>query len=307
MMAKDELSVLLESITTTTDGLVGIYAQHLQSDFYYQQNANQYFFMASIFKILIAVHCLKLVEQKVLDLAEFIEVFPTDVRPYGVLDRHYHYPGVMLSFNNLLQLMLQVSDNTATDVILKLVGGPKAVMATFVDPAFKEINFTHSCLHLLLQQAGVEDLADNEDCTLEQLNHLINIVPSAKSKQAALLFSQNPPNTATPHIIAELLIQIQQHSILSENSAKLLISWMRHCRTGLTRMRALLPVNTLVADKTGTLTDVTNNAGIIELPNNKGQLILVIFIKESTKPRENDEKVIAQIARTLFDYIMFTQ
>ena len=194
-----------------------------------------------------------------------------------------------------------------TDVILKLVGGPQAIMTSFADPIFKEVDISQSCLFLLQQQAGVKTLATTEDCTLKQINQLINEVPAEESKQAALLFSQNPPNTATPRVIAELLTQIQQYTILPKNSAELLISWMRFCKTGITRMRALLPRNILVTDKMGTLTGVTNNAGIIELPHHKGKLILVVFIKDSTKPRENDEKIIAQITRTLFDYVLFTQ
>lgn len=79
---------------------------------------------------------------------------------------------------------------------------------------------------------------------------------------------------------------------------------MRHCKTGVNRIRALLPANILVADKTGTITDTTNDAAIIELPENKGQLVLVIFIKNSTKTKEHDEKTIAQIVRAIFDYVI---
>ena len=307
MKTANELANLIDTLTATTDSCIGIYAYHLPSGYCYQKNAHERFFMASIFKIPIAIHCFKLIEQNKLHLTDPIEIRPTDIRPYGILDRHFHYPGVTLSLYNVMQLMLQLSDNTATDVILRLLGDAAAIMQSFSDPIFADLDITHSCLQILLQQAGVVPLPVDERCTLEQIQTLINAVPKAEQETAARNFSANPPNTATPKVIAELLTQIRQQTILTKESTHLLIHWMRGCKTGINRIRALLPANVQVADKTGTITGTIGDAAIIELPHNKGPLILVIFIKNSTKPKELDEKLMAQIARAVFDHVSLIQ
>lgn len=82
-MKPDDLNITIKNFTTETDGCIGIYAQHLQSDFCYQCSADERFFMASIFKIPIAICCLKLIEQGKLHLTDPIEILPTDSKsPY---------------------------------------------------------------------------------------------------------------------------------------------------------------------------------------------------------------------------------
>ena len=44
---------------------------------------------------------------------------------------------------------------------------------------------------------------------------------------------------------------------------------------------------------------------IIDLPNNAGHLVLTVFVKESTRPSEMQERAIAQIARAAYDYFLF--
>jgi beta-lactamase class A len=44
---------------------------------------------------------------------------------------------------------------------------------------------------------------------------------------------------------------------------------------------------------------------VITLPGKAGKLIVAIFIKQSKKPFEDRERVIADIARALYDYYLF--
>jgi beta-lactamase class A len=61
----------------------------------------------------------------------------------------------------------------------------------------------------------------------------------------------------------------------------------------------------VVAEKTGTIGGSVNNVGVITLPGNAGKLVVAIFIKKSSKPIEDRERTIADIARALYDYYLF--
>ena len=54
---------------------------------------------------------------------------PGDLHPgSGTLTELFDDPGVVLSVRNLLELMLLISDNSATDVVLRVAGGPEVKM-----------------------------------------------------------------------------------------------------------------------------------------------------------------------------------
>jgi beta-lactamase class A len=80
---------------------------------------------------------------------------------------------------------------------------------------------------------------------------------------------------------------------------------MKECNTGENRIKGLLPDKTVVYHKTGTIGDVTNDIGIIKLPEDYGNIAVVVFIKNAKKDTKDCEKIIAQISRFLYDYFIF--
>ena len=95
---------------------------------------------------------------------------------------------------------------------------------------------------------------------------------------------------------------------MSKANTDLLLDIMRRCETGPNRIKGLLTPDIVVRHKTGTLgIGVANDVGIIELPNNAGHIALAVFVKESTRPADQQERAIAQIARATYDYFLFSQ
>ena len=80
---------------------------------------------------------------------------------------------------------------------------------------------------------------------------------------------------------------------------------MERCRTGAGRLRGLLPPDTLVAHKTGTIGGTVNDVGVMTLPQNAGQVVIAVFIKGSDASEAVREKTIAQIGRAVRDYYLF--
>ena len=118
-------------------------------------------------------------------------------------------------------------------------------------------------------------------------------------------FDNDPQDTSTPTAMAQLLERIYTGKALSPPSTKLLRETQERNTTGKARIRARLPEGTVVAEKTGTIGGSVNNVGVITLPGDAGKLIVAIFIKKSSKPSEDRERVIADIARALYDYYLF--
>ena len=73
------------------------------------------------------------------------------------------------------------------------------------------------------------------------------------------------------------------------------------------RIKALLPEGTIVAHKTGTsdtrgkITDACNDAGILFLPDGT-HLVLSVFVCKSEENYDDTRRLIAEIAKTAFDF-----
>ena len=92
---------------------------------------------------------------------------------------------------------------------------------------------------------------------------------------------------------------------MKTENADLLLDIMRRCRTGDARLKGLLPADTVVAHKTGTIGGTTNDVGIITLPDGAGHVAIAVFVKASDKDAASRERAIAEIARAVHDYFLF--
>jgi hypothetical protein len=69
-----------------------------------------------------------------------------------------NYPGVSLSLRMLMELMLQISDNSATDVLLQYAGGADAVTNHLRSLGIDGITVSRSCLELISDWLGADKL-----------------------------------------------------------------------------------------------------------------------------------------------------
>jgi beta-lactamase class A len=264
-------------------------------------NADARFPMASTYKVAIAAAVLAQIDAGKLTLEQMVAVRPDQYVESEVIADSLVHPGVSLSVHNLLELMLTRSDNTATDVLMALAGGPRAVTAFVRSQGVQGLRVDRDT-------AGI--VRDFFDLPPGNLGDAVAAASAADPKfwdKGALPnaeFDRDPRDTSTPADMARLLDRLFSGKALRPASTETLIAMMERNRTGDARFRARLPAGTRVAEKTGTLGGSVNDVGLITLPGDAGKVVLAIYLKESARPIAERETAIADIARAIYDYYL---
>lgn len=294
-------------LAAASDGKVGVAAVHLGTGESAYLNPGEAYPMASTYKVAIAARLLQRVDAGEITLGQMVDIKPGDLSPgSGMMSQRLTKPGVQLSIANLLDLMLVISDNSATDKCLELAGGKDAVNARLVELGVRGVRVDRSTRQLIGDYLGMKNLPPRETSTLREFNWENARNSDAHRERAAKKFAKDKQDTATPEGMARLLQEIWAGDALSAASTTLMKDTMATCETGLNRIRGMLPPGTPVADKTGTIGGATNDVGVITLPDNRGEVAIVVFVKDSERPVADREKVIAQVSRAAYDYFLFT-
>ncbi len=264
----------IKEIAAEAKGKVGVTAVALESgETVASLNPHEHFPMQSVYKLPISMAVMQRVDAGKLKLADKILVLKSEMVGRGahspIRDRHPN--GASVTLEELLRYALAESDGTASDVLMRLAGGPAAVQA-------------------YLTELGIKDMIvlDTEQ-TFTQDN-------TAQYR-----------NWATPEASVALLRALHERRGLSESAQSLLLKFMTESKPGQKRLKGLLPAGTSVAHKTGTsgtdkgVTAATNDIGIITLPNGKRRVAIAVFVSNSPADEATREGVIAKIAKAVFD------
>ncbi|HXI90537.1 MAG TPA: serine hydrolase, partial [Blastocatellia bacterium] len=143
-------------LSTVSGGVVGVTAIHLETGRRVSMNGTQRFPMASTFKVPIAVQLLTRIDKGEVKLDQMIDIKQSDLHPgSGTLADLFNKGGLALSVRNLMELMLLISDNSATDVMLRTAGGAEAVTARMRSLGIEGINVNRSTAQLIADWIGV--------------------------------------------------------------------------------------------------------------------------------------------------------
>ncbi len=286
-------------------GTVGVGVIHLETGREVYHNSGERFPMASSYKVPIAVQLLTKVDRGELRLDSLIELEQGDLHPgSGTLTRLLDDPGVILSVRNFLELMLLISDNSATDVVLRTAGGGAAVTERMRALGVDGISVNRPTIRLIADFVGIE-LPPRSEWNPAMFGELSQATTPEQRDSAEAVFDSDPRDTATPDGMATLLARLWRGKILSDSSSKLLLDIMRRSTTGANRLKGLLTPDAEVAHKTGTIGGTTNDVGIITLPHDAGHVVTVVFVKGSELEVPERERAIAHIARAVHDYFVF--
>lgn len=295
----------MERLARNAGMTMGASAVHIETGRRVALAGSDRFPMASTYKVPIAVQLLTRVDEGELRLDEMITLAISDLHPgSGTLSDLFAQPGLALSVRNLLELMLLISDNSATDICLRLAGGPEQVTARMRSLGISGINVNRPTLGLIADWAGVK-LPSDSPYSADLFRKLHREITADEAKGASERFNADPRDTSTPDSMADLLARIHRKNVLKPASSDLLLDILRRCRTGDARIKGLLPANTEVKHKTGTIGGTTNDVGIITLPQDAGHVALAVFIKSSDRESAERERAIAEVGRAVHDFFLF--
>ncbi len=268
-----DLQQLLQNLAAPAKGKVGAAALLLETGDTFEIRGSKHFPMQSVYKLPIVMAVLAHTDSGQLKLDQKVHISSADLVPPNIHSpiRDRNPSGNFdMTVRELARAAIVESDGSASDVLLRLVK-PRHV---------------RKYLHKL----GVKGIKiENTE------------------KEMALDDKVQYDNWATPRGAVTLLQKLQAGEGLSSSSRDLLLSWMIEARSGSQRIRALLPREVQVADKTGSsgtergLAAATNDIGLIQLPNGN-HLAVAVFVSDSPADADIREAVIAQIARAAWDW-----
>ncbi len=300
------LQAEISRLAETSGGIMGVSVIHLETGTTFSLRGDESFPMASTYKVPIAVTLLRQVDAGEKQLSDRVEVTVDDMVPSMGITTHFTNPGVVLSLHNLLEPMLIVSDNTATDVLMEQVGGAQHINQTLKSLNINGIQLNRNTAELIRDYFGLDSPPPGKKRSLlKQFQSLSAEQQLALDEHRSATFADDPQDIATPNAMAGLLGQIWQGNLLSDDSTALIKDIMLRCDTGKKRLKGLLPAGTAVAHKTGTIGGTSNDVGVISLPHDKGHVVVAVYIKKSSSSYEQRDRSIAEVARAVHDYFVF--
>jgi len=294
----------IERVASGLAGRIGFAAQEIGGKEVIAVNGDKAFVMASTYKVAIAAAVLDRVDRGELSLDQMVEITP-DMMMIGdaALSDTFVHPGLQLSIANLIEVMITESDNTATDTLMGLAGGPAAVTAYLRRLGITDFRVDRTTGEIIGEFYGLPGPATMKVAT-EAFKTRPELATTVGDRN--LDFEADPRDQATPHAMLKLLLAIDSGTAMSPKSRDFLLGVMARTRTGAGRIKGLLPKGTPVAHKTGTIGGVSNDVGYITLPDGR-RIAIAVFTKSSETSEPNRDRAIAEIARSLFDYFYVGQ
>jgi beta-lactamase class A len=298
-------------LSDISGGKVGICAVHIESGKTILQNSKDRYPMASSYKVAIATQLLSRVDSGAISLDQLITIEKNDLHPgSGMISGRFNWPNstaapAALSVRSLLELMLLISDNSATDICLRLAGGSAAVNACMNRLGIEGLQVDRPTAWLIADCVGIP-MDINQAWSQVRYDSLAKFATSATRQASYLAFENDPRDTSTPEAMTLLLTKLYTKPVLKTDTQTLLLDIMRRCETGLGRLKGALPPDTEVLHKTGTLGLTASDVGIITLPDNAGHVAISVFVKSSKKDGNSRERAIAEVTRTIYDYFLLS-
>jgi beta-lactamase class A len=257
-----EFAAEVAAIQARVGGRVGAHVLDTQSQLELAFNARERFAMCSTFKLLLAAAMLRRVDAGTLTLDDKLPLRPEDMIAHAPVTSAHLHEGSM-SVRDLCAATVTVSDNPAANILLAASDGP-AGLTQFM--------------------RSIGDRVTRLDRTELELN---TNLPG------------DPRDTTTPQAIANSMEKVLLGDVLSTQSRLQLIAWLRQSTTGMRRLRAGLPADWKVGDKTGTGANGATNDVMIAWPPGRSAVIAAVYLSESTQPVSALEQAHAAIGRVL--------
>jgi len=250
----------LAALEAEIGGRVGVAAWDTGGSRWIRHRADERFAMASSFKVLLAGAVLAAIDRGEITGDRSVRFSRADLLSYAPRTKARVDTGVMTVLE-LCAAAVEVSDNTAANLLLAQVGGPAGLTRR------------------------LRALGD----------------PTTRLDRTELALNTNlpgdPRDTTTPEAFVRALDRLLLRDALSEASRHQLADWMIHCETGLGRLRAGLPSGWKAGDKTGAGEHGAVNDVAIAWPPGRAPILIAALLDHSTRSVDDLAAAHGRIAR----------
>lgn len=258
--ANDAKSQLAE-LERRNGGRLGVAALDTASGHRVGHRAEELFPLCSTFKFLAAAFVLARVDRGEEKLDRRVVFSDKDLVTYSPVTKEHVAPGSM-SMAEICDAAVTLSDNTAGNLMLASFGGP----------------------------AGLTAFARSLGDRTTRLDRIETELNEAKPG--------DPRDTTTPVAMLGTMQRLLIEDALSASSRDRLIGWLLASKTGGKRLRAGLPANWRVGDKTGSGNNGTANDVAIVLPPGRAPILIAAYYTEAAALSDDARNmVIAEAGR----------
>ncbi|MGE5501313.1 MAG: class A beta-lactamase [Ignavibacteriales bacterium] len=259
--------------------------------------------MQSVFKAPLAAAVLAAVDRRELSLDEPITIADKDLSPpYSPIAAAW--PAIRTyTVRDLLVQTVEVSDNTAADVLMRRIGGPGMVQAWLDEHGIKDMRIDRYEREIQVECWGMPTFRP-EWRTDAAFNAAKFAVPPPARHAALVNYLTDQRDTSTTTAALDFLRKLENGELLSPASTQLLLRLMTETKTGETRIKAGLPPDATFAHKTGTggtdqgVNAATNDMGVITLKNGH-RYAVAVFLAGSTLPGQDRDALFAAVGRAV--------
>ncbi|MBX4977395.1 class A beta-lactamase [Rhizobium lentis] len=262
----DNVEKRLAELEKRTGGRLGVSVLDTQTSISFGYRGAEAFPMCSTFKALAAGFALARVDKGQESLDRRVTYGRDKLVDYSPLsEKHAGADGMTIA--ELCEAAVTVSDNTAGNLLLESFGGP----------------------------AGLTDwLRSIGDGT----TRLDRTEPTLNEGR-----KDDPRDTTTPDAMLDTLGNLTLGSVLTEASSDRLIAWLVASSTGKERLRAGLPQDWKVGDKTGTGQNGSLGDIAVIWPPERGPIVAAVYIAEATAPVKELNPIFSEVGRMIAEMV----
>lgn len=253
-------------------GDVAVAVYHFESDSLWSVRGDVVMPTASLIKLPAMVEAYRQVATGKVKLDQRIEVKKEDmVQGSGILTSHFS-PGTTISLRDAIRLMIVYSDNTATNLVVDAIGLPSTTAA------MKELGYPETQLNSKVFRRDV------------------SIAPERSEKYGL--------GSTTAIDMVNLVTRLKRGELAGPESTAAMLDHLVNCDDK-SRFPLLLPTSVKVAHKTGSVTRVRTDAGLLMGP---GCTIALCVLTDNNKDiRWTDDnagnKLSADIAKSVYELL----
>ena len=274
-MTRDELMARIEAVRANFSGTLGLAAKQLATGEEVMVDADQSFPTASTFKVPVMAEVFRQAESGNFRLDDRRRLEASDVvRGSGIL--RALTPGCELTIRDLVTLMIIVSDNTATNMLIDLVGGAEPI-------------------NELMRQLGLD-----------------SIVVRGKIDFSAIEHDNRALAEAAPRDLMRLCELLAREELISADASRQMLAIMRQ-QHYLNQFPRYLEYNPYaaelnqpqtfwVANKTGSLSGMRADTGVLELPG--GERFVFCVMNEGSRDQGFTQENEAEIANAVIGALL---